>query len=152
MRKGIVGNGTDKFTELGRKHAIYKIHLILDPRDTLVSGHSPVGGIDIWAEDVATQLGCTLDIKTPEVQQWNPPGGYGYKARNIDIAADSDELHVIVASSYPPNYQGRRFNLCYHCLSDDHVKSGACWTAKQAIRMGKDVSWHYIDNEWEVIS
>lgn len=147
MRKGIIGNGTDKFTELGAERAKSKIVEILYREDTVVSGHSPVGGIDIWAEEAGRLLGCGLDIKEPDVHQWNPVGGYGYKARNIDIAADSDELHVIVARSYPPDYQGRRFDLCYHCLRDDHVKSGACWTAKQAQRMGKDVHWHYIDNE-----
>lgn len=108
----------------------------------MVSGHSPVGGIDIWAEEEATALGVPLDLKIPEIQQWNPPGGYGYKARNLDIARDSDVVHVILADVYPEEYHGRRWNLCYHCGTTDHVKSGGCWTGKKAAQS----EWHIIQN------
>jgi hypothetical protein len=147
MRVGMVGNGTDKFTEFGEKQARELIGDILfyDGIEAMVSGHSPVGGIDIWAEEAAISLGIELDLKIPEINQWNPDG-YGYKARNLDIAADSDVLHVILADKYPTDYEGMRFDLCYHCRSNDHVKSGGCWTGKQAQKMGKEVHWHIIEN------
>lgn len=144
---GIVGNGSDKFTETGKNRAkdlIYDI-LSMESSPVVVSGHSPVGGVDIWAEDIAEELGLKTDIKIPEINQWNPRG-YGYKARNLDIA-ESDIVHVIVARDYPPNYEGMRFDLCYHCKTKDHVKSGGCWTGKQALKKGNNAVWHFIDNE-----
>ncbi len=146
MRIGIVGNGSDKFTLRGKDRAFQLIHRLLHPEDTLVSGHSPVGGIDIWAEEAAGIIGASMDIKTPEIAQWNPPGGYGYRARNLDIARTSDEVHVILADVLPHDYEGMRFKLCYHCGTDDHVKSGGCWTGKQAIKAGVPATWHIIAN------
>lgn len=149
---GIVGNGSDKFTALGESRAKYLINDILwkeykeEGGIVFVSGHSPVGGIDIWSEEIASYIGLRMDIKTPEVNQWNPPGGYGYKARNLDIAK-SDVVHVILADSYPPDYEGMRFDYCYHCKSmgrdaTNHVKSGGCWTGKHA----ENAVWHIVAN------
>lgn len=148
MKIGFVGNGSDKFTSVGERtaRAIIREFLVGNDVEAMVSGHSPVGGIDIWAEEEANKLGIPLDLKIPQIQQWNPPGGYGYKARNLDIARDSDELHVIVARDYPSGYTGRRFTFCYHCKNSDHVKSGGCWTGKQAQKLGTNVYWWFIDN------
>jgi hypothetical protein len=149
---GIVGNGADKFTALGQERAYKQIFAILCHEDTLVSGHSPVGGVDIWAEEVARTMGAQLDLKIPDVHQWNPVGRYGYRARNIDIADSSDIVHVIVADEYPQDYHGRRFPVCYHCAqwggeAEDHVKSGGCWTGYKAKELGKEVYWHVIPNQ-----
>lgn len=150
-RIGIVGNGSDKFTALGEVRARNVIASLLSPDDIVVSGHSPVGGIDIWAEEVGTELGLLLDLKVPEINQWDPPGGYGYKARNLDIANDSDTVHVILADVYPAEYAGRRFNVCYHhrggegapsITPENHVKSGGCWTGKKAA----NAVWHIVAN------
>lgn len=147
MRVGLVGNGSDKFTKLGEDRARALIRSLLEPATVMVSGHSPVGGIDIWAEEEAEAMGTiALDLKIPEIQQWNPEGGYGYKARNLDIAGDSDVVHVILADVYPEDYNGMRFALCYHCKSTDHVKSGGCWTGNQAKKMGRATAWHIINN------
>ena|SRR6266550_3891525 len=150
---GIVGNGTDKFTERGAELAREVILFLLESEnwDAMVSGHSPVGGIDIWAEEAAIALGIPLDLKIPEVNQWNPPGRYGYKARNLDIANHSDEVHVIVADVYPQEYRGRRFEVCYHHRNGEgapfvtptnHVKSGGCWTGKQSA----SAAWNIVSN------
>ena len=146
MKIGIVGSGADKFTPRLERQAKQLLREILsEPGAVLVSGHSPVGGIDIWAEEISRELGLPEPIiHAPEVNQWNPPGRYGYKARNLDIARDSDVLHVIVVTSYPPDYQGMRFSACYHCKTDTHVKSGGCWTGKQAEKMGRKVIWHVL--------
>lgn len=149
---GIVGNGSDKFTALGEQRARELIAelLVLNQATTMVSGHSPVGGIDIWAEEVADALMVELDIKEPEVHQWDPPGRYGYKARNLDIA-QADIVYVIVADVYPDEYRGRRFGACYHHRNGEgapvvtptnHVKSGGCWTGKKA----QTAFWHIVRN------
>ena len=100
-----------------------------------------MGGVDIWAEELAEEYGHPTDIKAPRQQSWH--GEYGYRARNLDIAA-SDIVHVIVADEYPPEYRGRRFKFCYHCKDtrDYHVKSGGCWTGLKA----NLASWHIIQN------
>jgi len=147
VKIGIIGHGSDKFTEYGKQLAQIKIQEILKNKqdgDVFISGHSPVGGIDIWSEDIARELGYTLEIKSPKQQIWDAE--YGYKQRNIDIAKSSDVIHIILVKEYPKEYKGMKFNYCYHCDSKDHIKSGACWTGKQAINFKKNVIYHYIDN------
>ena len=146
VRIGIVGHGAEKFTENTEAQARYEIEKILRAAaadsfttPTVVSGHSPLGGIDIWAEEVGADLGCDLDIKTPRQNRWDAE--YGYKARNLDIADSSDVIYVIVVKEYPPNYKGMRFKSCYHCHKTDHIKSGGCWTAIQAQKLGKPAYW-----------
>jgi len=147
MKIGIIGHGQEKFTEKSKQKAITLIIDILQSKHLpiVVSGHSPVGGIDIWAEDVAHDLGLEMDLKIPKQHIWNSE--YGYKQRNLDIAKDSDEVHIILVDKYHSNYNGMRFKTCYHCHTDNHIKSGACWTGKQAQKLGKKVFWHIINNE-----
>jgi len=40
-------------------------------RVVLVSGRCPEGGVDIWAEEIADELGIKKEIYAPEVNQWN---------------------------------------------------------------------------------
>jgi len=149
MKIGIIGHGTDKFTLDSQRRATGEIWNIFSKYKcknlVLVSGHSPVGGIDIWAESVAKEIGLNIDLKIPKQKQWD--AAYGFKQRNLDIAKDSDILHVILVDKYPPNYKGMKFKICYHCKTSDHVKSGACWTAKEARKLGKEVIYHIIKNE-----
>jgi hypothetical protein len=147
MKIGIVGSGADKFNTQSEYKAKELIHDIISQIQLpiVVSGHSPVGGIDIWAEEEAQFIRCPVDIKIPKQHTWNAE--YGYKQRNLDIAKDSDEVHVIVVNKYPKDYKGMRFDLCYHCKSKDHIKSGGCWTGLQAQKLGKKVYWHIIKNE-----
>lgn len=104
----------------------------------------------MWAEEIADELCIPKIIHAPEVEQWDPKGRYGYKARNLDIARDSETLHVIVAATYPPDFPDKRFDLCFHCARipgrdmRDHVRSGACWTANKAIEGGKRAVWHIV--------
>lgn len=147
----IVGHGSDKFTTAGEAQARALILALLTGADVVVSGHSPVGGIDIWAEEAAALLGLPADLKIPTTNAWDPPGGYGFKARNIDIAKAGDETHIILADSYPPGYSARRFPLCYHCagkepLRPEHPKSGGCWTGNKALALGKPAHWHVVPN------
>jgi hypothetical protein len=150
MKIGIVGHGKDKFNSRTEFIAKKLILLALTEHEgsVLVSGHSPVGGIDIWSEEVAEALHLPMDIKAPKNNSWD--GEYGYKARNLDIARCSDILYVIVVAKYPETYRGRKFDECYHCTKHkdeeipDHVKSGGCWTGWEAAKLGKHVIWHVI--------
>lgn len=149
MKIGIVGSGEDKFTKWGKERALELIRQIIlgqsyFSENILVSGHSPVGGIDIWAEEVAMSLNLAMDLKVPKQHTWN--ADYGYKQRNTDIAKDSDEVHVIVVNKYPEGYLGVKFSVCYHCNTVDHIKSGGCWTGNVAKKLGKPVYWHIIKN------
>ncbi len=147
MKQGIVGNGEDKFTEYGKAQAMVIIaDLLYDSTTTLVSGHSPVGGIDIWAEQFELAKGKTPIIYAPTTFQWNPKTQDGYKWRNEMIAKESDAIVVIVADVYPNEYKGHRFKLCYHCRTTNHLKSGACWTAKKAMALGKPATWYIVKN------
>lgn len=145
MKIGIVGNGENKFTELGKERAKLQISQIIKsyPNAKIVSGHSIMKGVDIWTEEIARQYGNELDIKAPREEAWE--GKYGYKARNLDIAK-SDVVFVIVADKYPEDYNGRKFKECYHCHVNSHVKSGACWTGKKAIEFGNQAKWIIINN------
>lgn len=145
MNVGIVGHAADKFTRETEARAREAIREILDrPGVTrLVSGGCHLGGVDIWAEEEALRLGKATIIHRPATLAWSN----GYKPRNILIAQDSDEVAVVVVADYPPGYTGMRFSRCYHCGSAGHVKSGGCWTAKEAVRLGKPASWVIIPQE-----
>lgn len=152
MFLGIVGAGADKFTPAGEAKAKTVIRSLfmtfISDNPILVSGHSPIGGIDIWTEETAKELGCYSKdhIKEPKQLCWNAE--YGYKQRNLDIAKESDVLYVIVVDKYPPNYKGKLFKSCYHCHKTDHIKSGACWTAKRFEEIhNKTAVWLIVGND-----
>ena len=154
---GIVGHGQNKFNERTKKIAKNTIRNILTKACAthahvcVVSGHSPVGGIDIWAEEIAAEMNLATDIKAPRQQTWDAE--YGFKQRNLDIARTSDEVHTILVEKLPDGYKGRRFESCYHCDKHGHhaphVKSGGCWTMWQAQDIGKDVQQHIIKDRAE---
>lgn len=139
---GIVGSEAAKFTEETEKRAREVIRsILLKPGVTAVSsGHCHLGGIDIWVEEEALKLNMTQFIFPPKDHTWSG----GYKPRNLQIVSASDEVHCITIKDYPSNYDGMRFTFCYHCQTRDHVKSGGCWTAKQAQRKGKIAQWHVV--------
>lgn len=158
MRVGIIGCASDKFSIRAEKKAKDIIHQILSrpEAEVLVSGHCPIGGVDIWAEEEAKLLEMKQDIKIPKQHSWD--GEYGFKKRNLDIARDSDGVHVIVVDRYPKGYNGRRFTdgegnpFCYHCRMGGHIKSGGCWTGHKAKDQGKKVTWHIISQEGTCIT
>lgn len=154
MIRGIVGAGKDKFSLVAAKAVKELIYLLVsDSRVTgVTSGHSPKGGVDIWAEETAERVHRPAFIFAPRIQNWEQ----GYKPRNIRIAIKCDELHNIVAESYPESFSGRRFNSCYHCADcssehiDRHVKSGGCWTMRYAQRHNKRAFLYIVTQEGKV--
>ncbi len=136
MKIGIVGHEAAKFTSETEARAREIIRDLCSRADWIVSGHCHLGGIDIWAEYEAASLGVPYIVFPPKTLRWSG----GYKERNEAIARESDEVHCIVVAKYPEDYAGMRFKYCYHCGTDQHIKSGGCWTAKRA----KKGVWHVI--------
>jgi hypothetical protein len=144
MRIGIVGSESAKFTKLGKKRAKYLILKILSRFGVteVVSGDCHLGGIDRWAARIGRRLGLAVTEFPPKTLSWES----GYKPRNIQIAKRSDKVYCITVDKLPWNYTGMRFKLCYHCGVDTHVKSGGCWTMKEAKRLGKEIRLKVIHN------
>lgn len=145
MRVGIVGHEKAKFTKATEARAREIIREILRGATLGVSGRSPLGGIDVWAEEEAFILGVEFKAFPPTTRQWDGPGGF--KERNLQIAENSDIVHCIVVEKLPPNFKGRRFEFCYHCLPPDgpgckepHAKSGGCFTALRCAAR----QWHIV--------
>ena len=130
MNVGIVGHEEKKFNKTTETSAKEIIRNLLHEGDTVVSGGCHLGGIDIWAEEIADELNLEKIIHLPKTRRWSG----GYKERNLAIAKDSDIVYCIVVEQYPENYEGMRFDYCYHCHTSNHIKSGGCWTAKKAKR------------------
>lgn len=144
---GIVGAEAAKFTEPAAVTAqrLIREWLENDEHAVVVSGHCHLGGVDLWAEYAASSLSRPSLIYAPRTHVWST----GYKPRNELIADKSAEVRVIVVNRYPPNFEGMRFEAgCYHCRGalPFHVKSGGCWTARLALKLGKVASWYIIDN------
>ncbi len=163
---GIVGAEAAKFTNRGEQAARTLIARILqeaqqaairdDDRVTLVSGGCHLGGIDIWAEEEADvisagSLRIDKQIHLPRERNWSQ----GFKPRNLLIARHSDALHNITVARYPERFDGMKFGVCYHCerrfretgrATQGHIKSGGCWTAYEAEKLGKPAHWYVIPN------
>jgi hypothetical protein len=128
---GIIGHASEKFdkrTEKLAREAILTAIQELHPA-YIISGRSPMGGVDIWAEEIAALCNIPTKIYAPDEHTWG--GINGFKERNLRIANASDCVLAIVVEKYPKNYRGMRFAGCYHCKGRNpaHIKSGACWTA-----------------------
>jgi hypothetical protein len=154
MKVGIVGAEAAKFTQdsAARTRAIIKSILEEDTKQcmshktTLVSGGCHLGGADIYAEEMADELGLEKLIFKPRELNWS----HGYKPRNLQIAHSSDILYNIVVDKLPEEYKGMSFKVCYHCAkagkSTEHIKSGGCWTALKTIELRKPAFWIVIKN------
>jgi hypothetical protein len=138
---GIVGHAADKFTlrtESLARDAITDAIVRHNPR-LIVSGGCHLGGVDIWAEEIARACGVPLHVYLPADRTWIG----GYRERNLQIA-ESDLVLCVVVQDYPLGYSLPRYGggLCYHCGTRNprHVKSGGCWTA-----------WKCKRHEWSII-
>jgi hypothetical protein len=144
MKIGIVGAEKAKFTPKGKHRAKKLIRKLLMPEDItkVVSGGCHLGGIDKWAEDIADELKIPVKVYLPQLRSW----AAGYKPRNLRIAKHSDRVVCITVDKLPKHFIGMRFKLCYHCKTDKHVKSGGCWTVKQAKMLGKETRVYVVKN------
>ena len=149
MKVGIVGPQENKWLPFQSNRVKQAITTILwqyqfDKELTMVSGGCPLGGVDIWAEEVAKERGIDTDIIKPDINEWedryateyeNPyipvPILKGFKSRNIAIAKDSDVVYCLV-----PKMTLSFF--CKHCWEYGHPSNGGCWTMKFAKKIGKE--------------
>jgi len=177
MKIAIVGAQGSKWTKEQKVKAIKKINEIFHSwryateehlpklksplllHITLISGHCPKGGVDIWAEEIADKLRIQKEIYFPDIYQWenkrvrldeyNPSmlryrTEKGYKSRNIQIAEACDILYCIVPKRYHgilkykrlPSYKDLH---CIHCNVDGHPTNGGCWTMNYTKKLGKKV-------------
>jgi len=127
------------------------------------------GGVDTWAEIIATELGIKKEIYSAEVNQWNDKwervyeedetGHWwkrirkkGYRSRNIQIAETCDVLYDIEpkGSCKYCGGQGKvldrvrsfpTFNQFINCrkCKGVGVYSGGTWTMRYAEKLGKEV-------------
>lgn len=134
MKVGIVGSEAAKFTPSTESMARAIIRGLINGCDLVISGHCHLGGIDIWAVEEAEKLGIPTLEFPPAIHKWNG----GYMQRNLQIARTSDVLVCIAVKELPEHFNGRRFTFCYHCKEEGHVKSGGCWTMKEAKKLGKE--------------
>lgn len=138
MKLGIVGSEAAKFTRLTEQGARMTIRRLFTPDiELVVSGGCHLGGIDVWAIEEALaspHIRATQEFTAP-ARQWSGPGGYA--ERNLRIAQVCDKVVCITVRELPSGYRGMRFEWCYHCKTGAHVKSGGCWTIKEAKKLGK---------------
>lgn len=138
-RVGIVGAEAAKFSVEGQWLARCAIREVLEAEHAslVVSGHCHLGGIDIWAIEEAEALGIPTQEYPPKRLSWE----LGYKPRNLQIVRASDLVVSITVQRLPEGFKSRWVfpQGCYHCKTppEHHVKSGGCWTLKQAARAGR---------------
>lgn len=144
MILGVVGHEQEKFTpdvEM-RARAIIRAEIAIRNPTRIVSGGCHLGGVDVWAEEIANELGVPMTVYAPTKLAWSGKGGF--KERNLRIANDADLVLCVVVKELPLNYRGMRFAGCYHCAGFGipfHVKSGGCWTAWRA----KEGVWRIVE-------
>lgn len=125
--------GAEEYKWKGYDIGIVKetISNILKVPCTLISGHCPKGGVDIWAEDYANSKGIETQIYKPQHNTWRP---HGYEERNILIAQNCDVIYVISPRS-----------------QKSAVWNGGIWTGMYAKQLGKTVSFISITQDNKVI-
>lgn len=135
MRIGIVGAEEAKFTPETEAKARHVIRSLIAGAELVISGECPLGGIDIYAHEEADAAGIPFLPCPPATNRWHD----GFRPRNLKIARESTHVVCIAVKQYPPTYKFERFDCCYHHKPPrtDHVKGGGCWTAMQALKMGK---------------
>jgi len=127
MKIAIIGVDGLKLDDFEKKKAIQEIIKIISSyeKPIIISGACPKGGIDIIAEMIADENGLEKMIFPPKTNDWD-----GYKERNMIISQECDVLYCITVP--------KKEKFCYHCKSDTHNVSGACWAKKYAETLGKE--------------
>ena len=133
MILGIVGSEGAKFTAATETAARLIIRELIKKNlpglTHVISGACHLGGIDTWAIEEATKLQIPSTEYPPHERNWSR----GYRLRNIRIAQEATDVVCITLRVLPPDWTGMRWDRCYHCsTSNNHVKSGGCWTVKFA--------------------
>ena len=117
MKIGIVGSSKAPVNEESIR---FVEDIIVDyPQDTVfVSGGAK--GIDEIVEMACMVVGRKLIIHKPKTENWE-----GYKERNIIIAHECDKVICVALRSKDKEA------YCYHCGSEEHERTGGCYTARR---------------------
>ena len=117
MKVGIVGSSK---AQLNEKSIRFVEDIVLEyPIDTtFVSGGA--SGIDEIVEMVCMVVDRKIIIHKPKTNDWE-----GYKERNLIIAKECDKVICVALRSKDKD------SYCYHCGSEDHIKTGGCYTARR---------------------
>lgn len=137
---GIVGSEQAKFTPRTEAAArdVIRQFLASGKYAGVTSGDCHLGGVDIYAREIAKEMRLPFRGFPPAVHRWEGTAKEpGYHQRNMSIARLADHVICITLRELPPDYLGMRFPLCYHCRTSNHIKSGGCWTVKYAAKIGK---------------
>lgn len=90
------------------------------PKDTIfISGGAQ--GIDKAVETVCKLLKRKCEVFLPKINKWVG----GYRERNWKIAQECDEVVCIAKRSHDKK------TYCYHCGSEEHERTGGCYTARR---------------------
>lgn len=136
IKIAIVGISAGRYSDRQESEIRKRIAFILKEyaEPVLVSGHSPKGGVDIFAEEIFRGL-------YPEVEPIIYPANkdhehwhcslscQGYRYRNGLIAENCDELYCITVKD--------ESEYCYHCQTVGHKRNGGCWTMQIARLLNK---------------
>lgn len=115
--------GTSKLPEKLESKVVQVVGLFVNGNeDIIISGGAK--GVDTVVERFADYAEIPKLIFKPEIELWEG----GYKQRNLKIVEECEMLVNIVVNSK---------NYCYHHGTNDHDRSGGCWTALMAKKEGK---------------
>lgn len=138
----IVGADGRKWTENDPELVKCIIRHILTKYDDpiLISGHCPLGGVDLWAEEVAKELEIPVVLFRPRRNAWR-----FYKERNVKIAEACDIIYDIEPprSCHHCRGEGKIGDLICRFCGGDGAYSGGTWTLNYAKTLGKEV-WKII--------
>ena len=81
--------------------------------NVLVSGLCPKGGVDIWSEEIADELGIKKEIYPAEVNQWNDK--VIIDAKSYDEHIITGAFHVIARSKRLKGYRSRNIQIAEAC-------------------------------------
>jgi len=144
LKLAIVGPEENKWSSEQKNFAQKKIYDLFYnyselSKISLVSGHCPKGGVDIWAEVIANILSLEKQIFPAQINRWNDYIIYGnndkqkligFKTRNIKIAETCDILYCIVPEA--------KENYCNKCKIYGHPSNGGCWTLNYTKKLKKE--------------
>jgi len=166
MKIAIVGAQESKWTKEQKKKVKEAIEIIFfhdcgfDRNITLVSGHCPYGGVDIWAEEIADDLKIKKEIYKSLVNQWedskqkcNICHGTGMKdmgwhKRFGEWEHDKeacDNFGCIKGWQKLRGYKSRNIQIAevcdiLYCIEPKgRTRSGGIWTMNYAKKLGKKV-------------
>ena len=169
MKIAIVGAEESKWTKEQKKKVQAEIRLVfyqwLDTADMyggetiLISGGCHRGGVDIWAEEVADNLGINKMVFPAEIYQWGDGSECLCCGEIIPFTSEEKITEHTKARGGTWNntkrlkgYRSRNIQIAEACdilynFEPEGVRSGGRWTLGHANMLGKPVHQIFIPKE-----